>query len=73
MDNILSNWRFPHLPYYQMIEEADRDHDGVVSRDDFYRVMRKVAIYTSVNFLYLLLMNQVVYSLTISHTHTRIA
>eukprot|EP01084_Bolivina_argentea_P222704 376906_1 len=25
----------------EMIEEADRDQDGVVSREDFYRVMRK--------------------------------
>jgi Ca2+-binding EF-hand superfamily protein len=25
----------------EMIEEADRDQDGVVSADEFYRVMRK--------------------------------
>lgn len=25
----------------EMIEEADRDQDGVVNADEFYRVMRK--------------------------------
>ena len=25
----------------EMIEEADRDHDGVVNAEEFYRVMRK--------------------------------
>lgn len=24
-----------------MIEEADRDHDGMINQDEFYRVMKK--------------------------------
>ncbi len=42
---LYSNPRPPRgLPYsllQEMIEEADRDQDGVVNADEFYRVMRK--------------------------------
>ncbi len=30
-----------HVPPQEMIAEADRDGDGAVNAEDFYRVMRK--------------------------------
>lgn len=32
---------FSSLLFQEMIQEADRDNDGVINADEFYRVMKK--------------------------------